>query len=111
MTSPYIETLGITEQEHDEIQKHMNEEIDLPPSIQSAIEQGSGDIMLNGDHYNATLEALSAAGWKKQERLSFKEPSIKGVRYKSADHRIVDVIKADFLGVFTSITFKEEPRA
>lgn len=100
--SPYIETYGITETEYDEVsQATMNP---LHPEIQSAIDNRT-NANVDGDHYNATLEALAFLGYTKGERLSFKDPSIKGVNYHNKTHR-VDVSKADFLGVFTDIQFR-----
>lgn len=79
----------------------------LHPEIQEALDNGT-DAVVDGDHYNATLEALAYAGWKKRERLEFKDPAIKGVRYQNSDRELVDVVKADFLGLFTSVAFKQE---
>jgi hypothetical protein len=99
--SPYIENYGITETEYDEVsQATMNP---LHPEIQAAIDHRTS-ANVDGDHYNATLEALASLGYSKGERLAFKDPSIKGVSYHSKTHR-VDVSKADFLGVFTDIQF------
>jgi hypothetical protein len=75
----------------------------LPPEIQAAIHSHT-NANVDGDHYNATIETLASLGYTKGERLSFKDPSIKGVSYHNETHR-VDVSKADFLGVFTDIQF------
>ena len=95
--SPYIETYGITETEYDEI---MNP---LHPEIQAAIDNRT-NANVDGDHYNATIETLASLGFTKGERLSFKDPSIKGVAYHNAT-QTAKVSKADFLGVFTDIQF------
>lgn len=82
----------------------------LHPEIQAALDSGKtpAHAVVDGDFYNDTLEVLASRGWKKVKRLEFKDPSIKGVRYKSFDHVLVDVVKADFLGLFTSVAFKFE---
>lgn len=99
MSSPFIETYGITESEYDSIQTIMT----LHPEIQEAIDTRT-KANVDGDHYNATIEALASLGYTKGERLSFKDPSIKGVEYHSETHT-AKVAKANFLGVFTDILF------
>ena len=101
MTSPYIETYGITEDEYDLLQITMT----LHPEIQAAIDNHT-HANVDGDHYNATIEKLAALGYTKGERLSFKDPSIKGLFYHSKTHT-AKVSKADFLGVFTDIQFSK----
>jgi hypothetical protein len=75
----------------------------LHPEIQAAINTRTS-ANVDGDHYNATIETLASLGYTKGERLSFKDPSIKGVAYHSKTHT-AKVSKADFLGVFTDIQF------
>lgn len=99
MTSPFIETYGITEDEYDGIQTTMT----LHPEIQTAIDKRAY-ANVDGDHYNATLETLASLGYSKGERLSFQDPSIKGVSYHNKTHT-ANVSKANFLGVFTDIRF------
>jgi hypothetical protein len=99
MSSPFIETYGITEDEYNSIQTAMN----LHPEIQAAIDTRT-HANVDGDHYNATIEKLAYLGFTKGERLSFKDPSIKGVAYHSKTHT-AKVSKANFLGVFTDIQF------
>lgn len=101
MSSPFIETYGITESEFDNLQTTMT----LHPEIQAAIDTRTS-ANVDGDHYNATLEALASLGYTKGDRLSFKKSSIKGVFYHSKTHT-AKVSKADFLGVFTDIQFSK----
>jgi len=78
----------------------------LHPEIQKALDTCTG-ANADGDHYNATIEALVSLGYTKGERLSFKDPSIKGVAYHNKTHT-AKVSKADFLGVFTDIRFSKQ---
>ena len=78
----------------------------LHPEIQEAIDTRTS-ANVDGDYYNRTIAALASLGYTKGERLSFKDPSIKGVAYHSKTHT-AKVSKADFLGVFTDIQFSKK---
>ena len=78
----------------------------LHPAIQAAIDNRTS-ANVDGDHYNATIEALASLGFTKGRRLSFKDSSIKGVDYHDKTHT-AEVSKANFLGVFTDIQFKKK---
>lgn len=101
MSSPFIETYGITESEFDNLQITMT----LHPEIQEAIDTRTS-ANVDGDHYNAIIETLASLGYTKGERLSFQDPSIKGVAYHNRTHT-AKVSKANFLGVFTDIQFSK----
>lgn len=102
MRSPYIETFGITEREYNNIQTTMRK-MKMHPELQLAIDTRT-NATVDGDHYNEALEALAFLGFTKGERLSFKDPSIKGVFYHDKTHT-AKVSKANFIGVFTDIEF------
>ena len=70
MSSPFIETYGITESEFDNLQTTMT----LHPEIQEAIDTRTS-ANVDGDYYNRTLAALVSLGYTKGERLTFKKPA------------------------------------
>ena len=104
MTSPYIETYGITEQEYNEIQGYMSKKT-LHPSLQEAI-LNKREETVDGDFYQQAIAALKEEGYGKTEPISYSEGTTGTRLFKGNSY--VEVSLADFCGVFTDIQFKKK---
>lgn len=86
-------------------QQKPKEVFNLPPEIKSAID-AIDRCTESGDHSEAVGRYLIGLGYEKTGELFLADPNAKGVGYENKQTATkVDVIVADFLGIFTDIKF------